>query len=60
MPVKSKAMQRFVFKHPEKFGGKKNVEKEWAQSGTAYDALPDHVSDKPKKRLRYVTRPRPS
>ena len=63
MPAKSKAQQAFIFANPEKFGGKKKVEKEWAQSGAAYDKLPEHVSSKPKekpKMYRHVTRPRVS
>jgi hypothetical protein len=61
MPVKSKAQNAWAHT-PEgikALGGKKKL-KEWEVSGTAFDALPEHVSDKPKKRLRYVTRPRPS
>lgn len=57
MPVKSKAQQAFVFKNPEKFGGKEKVEKKWAVSGSAYRSLPEHVGDK-KKVLRHTTRPR--
>lgn len=62
MPVVSKAQQRFVEANPEKFGGKKKVQSEWAQSGAAFNALPEHVGDKkPKhKMLRHVTRPRHS
>jgi hypothetical protein len=62
MPAKSKKQQAFIFAHPEKFGGKKKVEKEWAQSGAAYEALPEHVSDRKEKpkMYRHTTRPRQS
>ena len=60
MPVKSKAMQRFAFANPEKFGGKAIVESEWAQHGAAYRALPARVGKKQEKHVRHVTRPRSS
>jgi len=60
MPVVSKAEQRFVYANPEKFGGKKKVESEWAQHGAAFRALPERVAKKPEKLKRHVTRPRSS
>lgn len=60
MPVVSKAQQGFVFDHPEKFGGAKKVENEWAQHGAAYRALPARVGKKHEKHVRHVTRPRSS
>jgi hypothetical protein len=60
MPVESKAQQKFAFANPEKFGGAKKVENDWAQHGAAYKALPERVAKKPEKHLRHVTRPRSS
>ena len=64
MPARSRAQQRFIEANPEKFGGKKKVQKEWAVSGAAFDALPDHVikaskkKPMPEKQLRHTTRPK--
>jgi hypothetical protein len=59
MPYRSDAQRKFFHANEKKLKKQGVNIKEWDDASKGM-SLPEHVSDKPKKRLRYVTRPRPS